>query len=61
MEEASTQISAEYNKLLLEISHITDYLPVNSATNKNINIVNSTIADSNVSLVDLYPLINNVE
>ena len=54
-------MSAEFNKLLLDISHAIDNLPVNSTTNKNIDIIYNTRADSAVALVYLYHLINNIE
>ena len=57
---ACTQMSTELNKLLLEISNITDNFPVNSTTNKNSDNVNNTKANSAAAIVDLYALINNI-
>ena len=53
-------MSAEFDKLLLEISNTTDNLPVNSTTNENADIVNNIRADSAAALVDSHPPINNI-
>ena len=57
---ACTQMSADFDKLLLEISNTTDNLPVNSATNANSDIVNSIRADSAAALVDSHHPMNSI-
>lgn len=57
---ACTQMSAEFDKLLLEISDTTDDLPVNSTTNGNADIVHNIRADSAAALVDLHPPTNDI-
>ena len=53
-------MSADFDKLLLEISNTADNLPVNSTNNENSGIVNSIRANSAVALIDLYPLISSI-
>ena len=54
-------MSLEYDKLLLEISDLIHCLSGNITTNKNIDTVNSTRADSVMTLVDSYALVYNAE
>ena len=54
---ACTQMSIEFDKLLLEISSTINNLPANSSTNENTDIVNNNRVDSTVALVDLHSLI----
>ena len=54
-------MSTKYDKLFLEISDTKDYLSINSTTDENMDITNSTRSNSTTDLVDLYSSISNIE